>query len=279
MSKGSKFTSIDTAKVKKTFTKMLDRYRPADQPVGIIDFRYDDFMRESEGYFVSQSTVSLILNHLIVQGIIHREHPGHASRPSRFDVRNLLALNMPEIEVKLVDEPVVTPEITEPAFKATLPEVVALTPVVEEPVNIQSDESEVTIAVVNSTIKEMITYMQDSQREMVHYLGGLANRMHMGDPSVAKLLNEQILELTEQRDKAQAEAEHYKQELAKKPEVTINAHMVVRSLNKILDQTERWISTPGWQRAQKASYFRKSMESLTAEVKEAIGVGAGDGLQ
>lgn len=294
-----KMNRSDVMRAQRIFRKLTQTHSAEGETIGIIDFYYTDFANASEGVYNHNSDISELITHLEGQGLIMKIHRGVKDRPSRWDVRNLLALDFPQIEVAIVEEPDFEPTVIpkapidkheQPKELKTVEEAIHFieaeqaryaNPVVVElepeqrQAEAEADNAEVTIAVVNDTIKEMVTYMQESQREMTKYLGSLIEKMALGDPEVAKNLHTQLIQVASERDRAVAEAQHLHEELHKKPEVTINAHMVVRSLHKILDETERWIATPGWQKSQRADHFRQSIQSFVEEIKnEVVTVGA-----
>ncbi len=232
--------------------QLAETHRPEGEDYGIVDFYYADLTTKGGGPFKHDSDISNLLNRLSKEGLVTRVYRGSAVRPSRWNVKNFLE-GHPEIEFNAVKDKVAAPvEVTN-----TVPVEV-----------INTDQAEVSLSDVSTTVKEMIHYMESSQKEMVSYLQSMMDKMAFGDPEIVKQLQENLMNVTVERDTA---VNSYKEVLDSKQE--INKHMIYRLRNAILDDMERYIITPGWEKNSKVDHFRKVVTDNLDLIMDEVGVG------
>lgn len=230
---------------RRIFMKYVEERPIPNEPKGIIDFFYGDFIQESNGQAPHGTFVSTLLNRLANEGRIKIVRRATSVRPGRYDVRKFLAeLQDPNVEI-IVEK---TKEIAAP-----------VAPVAE----VQT-QAEVTVSDINDTIKGMISYMNQSNQEMIGHLAGMLDKLAFGDPQLAKDLQQELI-------KKEIEIAQLKAELNKKPEITINKHVLYRLRNAVLDDMERYINTPSFEKNHRAQYLRTDITKHLDQIMNEVG--------
>jgi hypothetical protein len=287
-----KISRAEEMNAKKTLRRLAKTNQAPDAETGVLDFNYVQFIEASDGTFNYASDVSTCLNTLDTKGTIKKVRRGTSGTPSRWDVSEFIANDTAapvELQVEKTKESVPAPKeivTEEPVFTTQLapvsePVTETTTEVVAE--DTRTDEETVTIGEVRETVRGMAEYLAETQREMIHELNRMVSRLTIVDPERVDALQAEILDIGIERDKLvtenrrlTTEAEAARAEADKKePEVNINKHVIYRNRNQIMDEMERWINIPGWQKQSKAEHFRKTISAKLAEIMREAGVEEG----
>lgn len=285
----AKMTPVNVERMRRVLTKIADE-KSVGEHYGIVDFHYSDIVDSSDGEIRAQSYVSVFLNMLQNSGKIRRIKKGSSAGPSRWDVRQFIH-EEPDTSVVEVKEPtqeiekseVEVVQAEEQVAPAVLPEVVPVVEATEE-----KPSKEETLDEIRKSMKQMIDYLQVLPNEMVGHLTTLAKDLDVTDhEQVEKLRTEaeqakaQVRMLTNQLEDNVKETSRLafaltlkEKELQDRKEVAVNKHMLIRSRNQILDEIERFIATPGWQKANKADRLRQTINQKLDAMLGEIGIGA-----
>jgi hypothetical protein len=265
----------------RTLRKLAETNAVANEPYGVIDFDYNLFMEASNGAFKYPSAVSTILTSLMDQKLVERTRRGSSKYLSRWNVADFISVDIvveEEAQVvaalpapqEVVEEPVFT---IQPAPQATITEIES----------VSSEEQAVTIGEVRETVRGMAEFLVETQKDMISHLNNMVAKLTLTDPERLAQVENSLLETMIESDqlkaeirRLQGEVESARNEAANKPEQRrINKHIVLRNQNQILDELERWINTPGWQKQSKAEYFRKAINTKLNEIMREVGVEEG----
>lgn len=257
------YNRSDEALAKKIFRMFLETKQVPGEPKGVIDFYYSEFMEASEGKAPHGTYVSILLNSLINSGRIDLIHRATSARPGRYNVLRFLEEEgtIPEVEV------VVTKDQTPQALPA---------PAASVSKEIQKSteslkENEVTIADVHDTIKQMITFLHQNANEMTAHLTKMMDKAAFGDLQVIKDLQENLTKVTGERDQLVQQVAQLQEQLSKRPETRFNKHVLIRLKNSVLDDMERFILAPSFEKNHRVQGFRNDVKATLDKIMKEVG--------
>lgn len=259
---------------------------------GFIEFNHDQIMA-TDSHFTGRPQISIAITTLKDRGLIRMERRGAPGILSKWDVRPLLNGGTSTVVPQTPVGPL--PESSDVYFQsdAVVEEVTAT---VEEQtkasVKIPVAENGQKLDLIQSSLVEMISFIRQLPEQMVGHLQDLSKDLDMADARKVNALidhnaqlqkevsdaSEQLeiksIELDE-RDAAIAALNAQVQELKTKLELgserQIRTHYVVRCINKVRDEFERFASAEPWKQRNMGENSRRTIDSALREILRELG--------
>lgn len=296
--------------LRRTLKEIAEQKHTEGETLGIFDLTYQELIEASNHAIRNTTYASSFFKELQKRGKVKRLQRGTISQPSRWDVRRFIG-------IEVIEEPVtsikVIPNYHDPASStsseenlASADEVRKVEPIREvRVVRAEQAPDEVTTGEVTEdtrrvpviTPKQAKNNIRDAICEMTEYLKVLPDQMitHLNklaedlEPSnIGKIeeierkykdAKEEIKTLKEQVDKLIFDLKIKDEELKKRKEIHLNKNALVRYRNHILDETERFIAAPTWQRKGMEDNFRTTVSEKLTNILVEVGIGDNHGDQ
>jgi hypothetical protein len=283
MSKTDKIQRDQYYNFKTTIRNMLEA--SSNEPFdNRLEFRADDIINASKGSLVNRTYVSTILNLLRRKGLADKIRHGGAKHKAVWDFTKWFDFieSGGDEEDLLYDT---TPNVGRPRTQARhlaalgneqppVSKIVSVPPVEaiseEEP----SAQEEKEVAVVSPSdvqeeIKSMISFFQDIPSQMISHLHGMIDALET-KKAKESITREEVDEIKEQVAKYKSEIDMLSFQLKQAKSKSFNSHRIVRYRNAILDEIERFMSAPGWQK--NPENFRKTINSNLNQILSEVGI-------
>lgn len=280
----------------EAFKALMQTHSVPGEKEGIIDFHYQDFIDAADGKLNSKSEVSLLLQSLQLHGLIKRLRRGGALGPSRWDVSTLLNIDIENYakseqykalsnkvgrrgrpmgsknKPKHTNTEVSKRNAPEQEEAAVTLEVVKSPEETAPAVNVTEVTEEVSVSDVYSEVSAMLEYLKVMPNQMVDSLNEMLSKLATHSPQYVQGLEERVSELQSERNLLRGKLEIATIKLSEQKHEALNVHGLYRLRNKILDEIERYIATPGWKRSNSTENFRQTITRNLDEMMREIGV-------